>query len=154
MLFLWWKSELFVSATCNLKNCIGPVLVSMLFTLYLVFQVSVLGKHKNLILQDASKIFFEVFLLITFWRYPGTSTVKSQKEVTNSRNEGFFLLFFLNDRRIRIRIRTRVRYLWLTDPDPGGPKTYGSDRSGSATLLGPQLCLSHLGYFKTCFWVF
>ncbi len=30
-----------------------------------------------------------------------------------------------------------VRYLWLTDPDPdpGGPKTYGSDGSGSTTLV-------------------
>jgi hypothetical protein len=26
-------------------------------------------------------------------------------------------------------------YLKLTDPDPGGPKTYGSYKSGSATLL-------------------
>jgi hypothetical protein len=24
------------------------------------------------------------------------------------------------------------------DPDPGGPKTYGSDRSGSATQVGTQ----------------
>ncbi len=26
-------------------------------------------------------------------------------------------------------------YLWLMDPDPGGPKTFGSSGSGSATLL-------------------
>jgi hypothetical protein len=31
-------------------------------------------------------------------------------------------------------------YLGLTDPDPdpGGPKTYGSDGSGSATLVEEQ----------------
>jgi hypothetical protein len=42
----------------------------------------------------------------------------------------FFLLFLLYDRRIWIR-------LWLIDPDPWGPKTYGSygSGSGSATLL-------------------
>jgi hypothetical protein len=35
----------------------------------------------------------------------------------------FFLLFLLDDNKIRIRIRIRS-YLLLTDPDPGGPKTY------------------------------
>ena len=41
----------------------------------------------------------------------------------------FFSLFLLDDRRIRI-------YLSLIDPDadPGGPKTYGSYGTGSATL--------------------
>ena len=41
----------------------------------------------------------------------------------------FFLLFLLDDRRIQIRISD-----WW-DPDPGGPKTYESYGSGSATLL-------------------
>jgi hypothetical protein len=34
----------------------------------------------------------------------------------------FFLLFLPDDRRIRIR----DPYLSLMNPDPGGPKTYGS----------------------------
>jgi hypothetical protein len=33
------------------------------------------------------------------------------------------------------RIRIHIRELEDLDPDPGGPKTYGSDRSGSATLV-------------------
>jgi hypothetical protein len=41
----------------------------------------------------------------------------------------FFLLFLLDDRRIRIRI------LGLINPDPGGQKHIGSYGSGSATLL-------------------
>jgi hypothetical protein len=43
----------------------------------------------------------------------------------------FFLLFLLDYLRIWIRIRTLV----LLDPDPEGPKPYGSYGSGSATLL-------------------
>ncbi len=42
----------------------------------------------------------------------------------NSRNQGFFLLYLLNDGRIGNR--DPDPYLWLMDPDPGGPKTRGS----------------------------
>jgi hypothetical protein len=44
----------------------------------------------------------------------------------------FFLLFLLDDRRIRIHTSRLID----PDPDPGGPKTYESDGSGigSATL--------------------
>ncbi len=45
----------------------------------------------------------------------------------------FFLLFLLDDRRIRIRTS-------LTN-EPGGPTTYGSYGSGSATLTVRLACL-------------
>jgi hypothetical protein len=51
------------------------------------------------------------------------SKVKSQKEVTKRYKSRVFLLFLLNDRRIRIRIHTSD---YEPDPDPGGPKTSGS----------------------------
>ncbi len=47
----------------------------------------------------------------------------------------FFLIFLLDDRKICIQIRSRIRISDVMDPDPGGPKTYGSYGSGSATLL-------------------
>ncbi len=50
----------------------------------------------------------EVFLIITVLReglFTQFSKI-SQKEVKNSRNQGFFLLFLLDDRVIRIRIRS------------------------------------------------
>jgi hypothetical protein len=57
------------------------------------------------------------------------SVIKKSQDSTG-RNSKFFLVFLLDDRRIRSWI---VRNLVLMDPetDPGGPKTYGS---GSATL--------------------
>jgi hypothetical protein len=51
----------------------------------------------------------------------------------------FFLLFLLDDRRDPDP--DSDPYLVLTDPDPGGPKTYGSYgfESGSATLVVASL---------------
>jgi hypothetical protein len=60
----------------------------------------------------------------------------------------FFLLFLLDDRRIQIRIRISDQM----DPDPGGPKTYGSCGSGSATLPNKALkryAFSDYGLFPT-----
>ncbi len=49
---------------------------------------------------------------------------KVMKEVTKVEKSRDFLLFLLDDGRIRIQIRIqiRIRTYWLTDPDPGGPK--------------------------------
>jgi hypothetical protein len=59
----------------------------------------------------------------------------SQKEVTKQKKSRFFLLFLLNDRRIRIQV---------IDPDPGGTKTCGS---GYATLVVDQdLFALRIGY--------
>jgi hypothetical protein len=59
------------------------------------------------------------------------SKIKSNKEVKKQQESSFFLLFLLDDRKIRIR----TSGLMDPDPDPEGPKTYGSR---SATLLGVQ----------------
>jgi hypothetical protein len=51
-----------------------------------------------------------------------TFKIKSQKEDTKQyRNQGFSYFFCL--------------VIEGSDTDPGGPKTYGSDGSGSATLI-------------------
>jgi hypothetical protein len=57
----------------------------------------------------------------------------------------------LDDRKIRIRIRTSDYRVMDLDPDPGGPKTYGSYGSGygfrseSATLVkGYRACINVL----------
>jgi hypothetical protein len=57
------------------------------------------------------------------------SKIKSQKEVAKQyrRNQGFSYYFYL--------MIAGSGAMPLMDPDPGGPKTYGSDGSGSATLL-------------------
>jgi hypothetical protein len=52
-------------------------------------------------LQDANKKLILVFLLITFF-----AKIKSPKEVTKQKESRFFLLFLLDDGRIRIRIHT------------------------------------------------
>ncbi len=100
------------------------------------------------------------FLLISFWRY--------NKEVKNSSNLGFFLLFLLYDRRIRIREAQKHRD--PTDPDPKhrdvsctwigtwGRRRWAADRrdpSGAAQLPGclPACCTSahtqpHSNYHK------
>ncbi len=55
MLFLWWKSELFCVRNVELKvQGTALVLVSMLF-IYTIFDVSTIGKHKNIILQTRTK---------------------------------------------------------------------------------------------------
>jgi len=74
-----------------------------------------------------NKFFSKFFLFITFWMYIYISLQrsKSHKKSQNSRNHGFSNFFLLDDGRIRIR----------TNPDPGGPRTYGSYGSGSTTLL-------------------
>ncbi len=58
----------------------------------------------------------------------GTSVFKDKiyKEVIK-----VFLLYLLDNGRIRLLIRLRTK---MMDPDPGGPKTYGSYGSGSITL--------------------
>jgi hypothetical protein len=60
-------------------------------------------------LQDTNKILIKkkVFLLITFFKahIHYFSKIKVQKKSQNSRSQGF-LLFLLDDRRIRIRIHT------------------------------------------------
>ncbi len=45
------------------------------------------------------------------------SKIKSQKESLNSRNQGFFLLFLHDDRRIRIRIREAQKHVDPVDRD-------------------------------------
>jgi hypothetical protein len=46
------------------------------------------------------------------------SKIKSQKEVTKQRESRFFLLFLLDDRRIRIRIQGTPKHMDPTDLDP------------------------------------
>jgi hypothetical protein len=64
--------------------------------------------------------------------------IKSKKESQNSRNQGLSY-YFCND----------TRYLWQVDPDPGGPKTWGSGGSGfgSATLLHRFILISLLCWY-------
>ncbi len=57
------------------------------------------------------------FQLISFQRYilHHFSQIKSQKEVTKQEESRFFLLFLLDDRRIRIRVQEAKKH---ADPDP------------------------------------
>ncbi len=68
-------------------------------------------------------IFYRSFLLITFWKYIYIifQRQKVKRSKKNSRNRGCSYYFFF-------MIEGSDPYLWLTDPDPdpGGPKSYGS----------------------------
>jgi hypothetical protein len=70
-------------------------------------------------LQDASKkkCFNTIFSAYYFLKLHlhHFSKIKSQNESQNSRNQGFFSVFFHDDRRIRIRIREAQKHV---DPDP------------------------------------
>ncbi len=70
-------------------------------------------------------------MLITFGSYIYIifQGKKSHKKSQNSSNYGFSYYFLLDD---------PDPYLVLMDPDPWGPKTYGSYGSGSATLAWRQ----------------
>ncbi len=70
-------------------------------------------------LQDANKklIYKKIFCILLF---EGTfssifKNKKVKKKSRNSRNQGFFLPFLLNDRRIRIKIQEAQKQV---DPDP------------------------------------
>jgi hypothetical protein len=56
--------------------------------------------------------------------------LRSYKEFTKQEKSRFFLLFWLDDGRIRIRTNTVMTY-------PGGPKTYGS---GFTILISKLTC--------------
>ncbi len=58
------------------------------------------------------------FLKLHFHHF---SKIKSHKEFTNQQESRFFLLFLLDDRRIRIRT---VPHMVLMDPDPPDPQHY------------------------------
>ncbi len=75
--------------------------------------------------QKKLRFFFEVFCLLLF---EGTfKLVFKDKTSKNSRNQGFFLLFWLFDGRIRIRIRKAQK---RTDPPD----------------LDPQHCIPHTNF--------
>jgi hypothetical protein len=61
-----------------------------------------------------------------------TSVFKDKKAYRNHKTVEIkvYLLCLIDDGRIRIQVRIRIRTK-MTDPDPGGPKTYGS---GSTAL--------------------
>ncbi len=71
--------------------------------------------------KNQSKVFLPYFLKINLHHF--SKIMKSQ----NSRNKCFLTIFAW-------WWKHPDPYLWLMDPDPGGPKTYGSCGSGSATL--------------------
>ncbi len=75
-------------------------------------------------LQDANKklFIFQSFSACYFLKVHlhQFSKMKSQKESQNSRNQGFSLYFCM--------------MIEGMDPDPEGPKTYGSNGSGFGTL--------------------
>jgi hypothetical protein len=88
-------------------------------------------------LQDAikTKYFIKNFMLISLLlkvHLHHFAKIKRQKEVTKQKYQGFSYSFCL------MIEGSRAGSIHLTndpDPDPGGPKTYLSDGSGSATLL-------------------
>jgi hypothetical protein len=93
----------------------------------------------SLTFKTATKKFaYKVFCLI---RFEGTFTsfFKDKKVIKKSVGSRFFLLFLLDDRRIRIRLS----YLWLQIL--GRAKIYGS---GYATVLstGSTNCLSYFHF--------
>ncbi len=83
-------------------------------------------------------IFFKVCLLVTFWRYfTSAFREKIQKKSTDRINQGFssfFCLWMEGSGSGSIQL--------MTDPDPGGPKSYGSYGSGYTTLLQSFFLLS------------
>ncbi len=80
---------------------------------------------KTYVFKMATKTLFKFFayFIIIF------QSKKSWSHKTEASR--FFFLFLLDDRRLL----SRIRHLVLSDPDQGGPKTYGSYGSGSAKLL-------------------
>jgi hypothetical protein len=92
--------------------------------------------------KKPSKNIFLRFFAYFFCRY--IYIIQRYKDIMksqNSRNQGFLTSFawWWKDPDLN-----RDLYLWLTDPDPGGPKTYGSYRFG--TLLGHRHKLSWRGF--------
>jgi hypothetical protein len=82
--------------------------------------------------------FSKVFLLITFKvQLHQFSKKRSLKEVTKWYKSKFFLLFDLS-KNPDLLDPCKVR----TDPDLGGPKTYGSYRSGSKRLVKTKTACS------------
>ncbi len=75
---------------------------------------------------DSGSCYFVIDLQegITFWRI--IFIIFYRKKSQNSRNQGFSYYFCLTEDP------EPDPYLWLTDPEPGGPKAYGSV---SAALL-------------------
>jgi len=65
-----------------------------------IFVIDIQDANKNPIFKKSSTAFY--FLKAHLHHF---STIKSPKEVTKQYESWFFLLFLLDDRRIRIRIR-------------------------------------------------
>ncbi len=99
-------------------------------------------------LQDANLFFYTIFSAYYFWSYiyvHHLSKIKSQKEIQNSRNQGFSYYFCM-----MIEGPDPDPYLRLVDPDPGRPKTCGSG-SGSATLVCGKLSIyAPMSYTAPC----
>ncbi len=75
--------------------------------------------------QQKNNLKNNIFLLLTFWRYRTfTSFFKDKKSKRGHKTVG-------------IKVFLTIFAWWWKDPDPGSPKTYGSDGSGfgSAKLL-------------------
>jgi len=89
-------------------------------------------------LQDANKklIWKKVFLLITFWRY--IYIFFKDKKSKSSRNQGFSCYFCLV-----IEGSGSIPLTNGSGPDPGRPKSKGSDGSGSRFGSDPQHCYKH-----------
>ncbi len=88
-----------------------------------IFVIDLQDANKKLIKKKSFCAYYFLKLHSSF------SKDKKSKRSQNSRNQGFSYYFCL-----MIEGSGFMRYLWFMDPDPGGPKTYGSDGSGSATL--------------------
>ncbi len=93
----------------------------------------------SVIFKMLKNIYFSTFSYYTFWSYIYTPFFKdkSHKKSQNSWNKAFsqFSLFLLDDLGgSGSGSRSTLRSVQIMT-DPGGPKTYGTYRSGSATLV-------------------
>jgi hypothetical protein len=71
-----------------------------------IFIIDIQDANKGLILKKSFPAYY--FLKVQYF-YIIFPKIKSQKEVTKQKKSRFFLLYLLNDRRIRIRIQSRIR---------------------------------------------
>jgi hypothetical protein len=96
--------------------------------------------------QQKTKFLIQFFCLLLF-EGTFTSFFKDKKSKRSHKTLGIkvFLLYLLDDRRIRMRIYRILMFLGLPDPDPpvrsmdpdtGGPKTLGSGGSSRRGEIG------------------
>ncbi len=104
-----------------------------------IFVINLQDANKNQFLFKNFLCVLQYFLKVYLHTF---SKIKSQKEVTKQLESRFFLLFFLDDIRIRIRIQEAQTHMDPTDPDP--QHWFTVPYLENAGVDGPAVLAAHL----------